>query len=374
MKKSLGAFQVEGVYTDSSRKLDSKPNGVKPILQSNFEVEGVCNKIMKFQKLEVFEKHFKEAFPKHLSSIYVVISPHDSERKKILTSLVYLLEPQSDLKKCLSLGEAISHLKGGSLLSLQVVASLNQSELFTDAEMALFLSYIQNPIPQNCLLIAAGHSKQIMDLYVKGKKEMVFLDLSLEKPWEEKDRIQKWAVQTIASRKKRIDANALRLLFERLPLDRLLLEQEIEKLVCFVGDKEMINAGDVELISSQFSEVNPFEFARNIAFRKLEKIPFINDISLSLSIVSQLRAQFEIGLKILALLMKGKSTEEISKQFPRLWPKAFQECLDGAVKKGESFYKKGLIALFDLEWGLKTSLAKPEVLISIFCAKSSFFH
>ena len=197
---------------------------------------------------------------------------------------------------------------------------------------------------------------------------MVILDLSAEKPWEEKQRLWKWIVQLFHSQKKEIRPDAVEAMLERLPLDRLLLDQEIEKLVCYVGERHEVTRPDVELLCSSLVEQNHFQLAQQLVWGGLKAVPDIDDLATLLPLIGLMRNQFEMGLKISTLLARGASQEEIATAFPRLWPKALQQCIDGAKHLGPGHFKGGLMNLFDLEFGLKTSQGNPEVLFSIFCA------
>jgi len=324
---------------------------------------------MKFQKLEAFEKHFKEAFPQHLSAIYVVVSAQENERKKILSSLVQFLEKEADLKKCSQVKDVLGHLNGGSLFSGKTAALLDGVDLLLDSEVQQLTQYVTAPHPQGQLLLGAANGKNISTLYEKGKKEMVILDLTQEKPWEEKQRLQKWLVQTIHAQKKQIAPDAVEALFERLPSDRILLSQEMEKLLCYVGEKPSITRSDVETICSSSIEYNFFQIAQQMVWGGLKTLPDFNDVAVLLPLIGMLRNQLEMGLKMATVLKKGASQEEISAAFPRLWPKALQQCVDGARKLGIDYFKQGLIDLFEFELGLKTSVSKPEILFTIFASK-----
>jgi len=321
---------------------------------------------MKFQKLDLLEKNFQ---PSHLSSIYVVICPQDGERKKILEGLLEKLQSLCDAKKCLTIQDAIAHLEGGSLFSGKVASYFDGLDQLVKGEMELLARYARSPNPNAYLLLGSTSVKSTTDLYKIGKKEMVILDLSKEKPWEEKDRHAKWVVASFSKAKKRISPQALATLMQRLPSDRLLLQQEIDKLLCFCADKEEISQKDVEAISSISHEMNLFHLARELVWGQRKTTPNLSDVSFLIPLVSQLRSQMEIGLKMGALLRRKASQEEISKSFPRLFPKALIEAQEGSLRKGEAYFRNGLLDLFELEFGLKTSLARPEVLFTRFCAK-----
>ncbi len=297
-----------------------------------------------------------------------MVCPRDGERKKILEELFEKLQSISDAKKCLTIQDAISHLQGGSLFSGKVASYFDGLDQLLKGEMELLSKYIRSPSQSGHLLLGATSVKSTTDLYKIGKKEMVILDLSKEKPWEEKDRHTKWVVHTFAKAKKKITPDAVATLLERLPSERLLLQQEIDKLLCFCADRAEVTRKDVEAISSISIEMNLFHLARDLVWGRIRSIPDLSDVSFLIPLVSQLRSQMEIGLKMGALLKRKASQEEISKAFPRLFPKALIEAQEGTLRKGEGYFRSGLRNLFELEFGLKTSLARPEVLFTRFCA------
>lgn len=324
---------------------------------------------MKFQKYEPFEMHFKESFPQHLAPIYVVVSPKPHERKKILSALIKRLEGRSDFKRCVTMKEAVEHLHSRSLFSQKMGASLDELEGFLQEEKELLEAYVEKPNSEGYFLVGASSSSSISELYKKGKKEMVVLDLSSEKPWEEKDRIKTWAVQCVQSRQKRISPQVIDFFLEQLPLDRGLLQQELEKLFCYVGPRDVIQKEDIEAISTVSKEENFFKVAEQMVFGTISHVPEYSDLQTLLPLIGMLRKNLETGLKMGLLLERGASREEISKSFPKLFPKTLQLCIDGAHIRKTPFFKKGLIALFDLEFGLKTSLGKPGVLFTKFCGE-----
>ena len=324
---------------------------------------------MKFQKTLPFEKHFKDSLPHHLSPIYIVVCPMEGERKKLLSSLVSIIERDADFKRASTARAAIEHLRASSLFSGKMGALFDGVDQLLKGEMEPLLRYVSSPSPSSILILGASSSKNVSDLYKIGKKEMVILDLSLEKPWEAKERITRYIIQLVRSQKKEILPSAIESMFEMIPLDRLLMQQEVEKLITFIGEKKEIDREDVKAICSISLEENPFQLAQTIAFGTLDKVPKLEEISILLPLVSSLRSQLEMGLKMTALLAKGASKEEMGLAFPKLWPKALESCLDGARKRGSPFFKKALLALFDFELGLKSSKAKPATLFTLFCAR-----
>ncbi len=323
---------------------------------------------MKFQKLDALERHFKDSFPDHLCPVYIICSASESERKKIMGSLAKRLERECDLRRFGALNEALDHLNEGSLFSSKLASVFDGVDLLTKSELDLLNKYILSPNQKGYLILGSSSSKPIAEIYLSGKKEIVLLDLAKEKPWEEKERLQKWMVQVLHSKKTAIRPDAVEKLLARFEADRLLLQQEIEKLICYVGQREEITGQDVEAVCFGKSEINPFQLAREVIWGAVKQPPKIRDLSVLLPLVGQLRFQLEMGLKISVMLRKGHSQAEIGASFPRLFPKVLQTTIEQTRRYGEAPFKEGLKYLYDMELGIKTSRAKPEILFSIFCA------
>lgn len=321
---------------------------------------------MKFQKLEALERHFKDSFPNHLCPIYLIYSSSDSERKKIMESLSKKLETICDLKRCSSLKDAVEHLNGSSLFSEKVAALFDGVELLLKNEIELLNHYIEFPNPSGCFILGSSNPKQVAEFYKIGKKEVVFLDLAKEKPWEEKQRLQKWIIQVLQAKKLSIRPEAVEILLEQFPSNRLLLQQELDKLQCYIGDRTEILREDVKAVCFNSSEINHFQLARDLVWGSVQNLPKLTDLATILPLISQLRFQLEMGLKMAAMVQKRIPQSEISAAFPRLFPKILQANLQIAKKRGVSYFKEGLKSLYDFELGIKTSRAKPEILFSLF--------
>lgn len=318
---------------------------------------------MKFQKIQAFEKHFKEAFPNHLSSIYIVICPDDNERKKILSTLTQKLTDHCDLKKSPFLTTILDHINSASLFSSKMGGVLDGLELLNKGDIELLLSYVKNPNPKGYLLLGCANTKTVTPVYKEGKKEIVILDLSSEKPWELKERLAQWAHQMIAHQKKSIAPHVLQKFLDRFPPDRMLLTQEIEKLVCYVGERGEITGNDIEAICGFLEETNLFQSARKLVWDRDSTISYSEDLSFVLPFITQVRSQLEMGLKMCTLLHRRGSEQEIKSAFPKAWPKILEQMQRGAKEWGQSYFLKGLSALFEFELAVKTSRAKPRILI-----------
>lgn len=320
---------------------------------------------MKFQTVEAFEKHLKEAFPVHPSSIYLVASPHDFERKKWIDEITrfFLKKGECDVKIANNVQEALIHLKTVSLFGGIPVATLDRIE---EQDFSGLSTYVAKPSSFSYLILGTASLKQLSDFYDQGKKEIIILDLTLEKPWQREKRMKKQLSAHIVREGKVLSGANLDLLFQQLPLEMGILEQEINKLISYVGDKKEITLDDLRAISCTGKAKEGWQIADDIVWNNKMITEELEDTVL-FGLIGQIRYYLEKGFVIASLVEKGNSLQEIAEQNPDISSSLLEKY--GAKPKKSSFFKKGLKLLFQLELSAKNSVAEPQVLFTIFCGK-----
>ena len=320
---------------------------------------------MKFQTVEAFEKHLKEAFPEHPSNIYLVASPHDFERKKWIEEIArfFLKKGECDVKAANDIQEVLIHLNTASLFGGIPVATLDRVE---EHDLSKLSTYIAKPSPFSYLILGASSLKLLSDFYDQGKKEMVILDLSQEKSWQREKRIKKQFAAQVAREGKILSAANLDFLFRELPLEMGILEQELNKLISYVGDKKEISLEDIRAISCTGKAKEGWQIADEIVWNNKMVTDDLDD-SMLFGLIGQIRYYLEKGFVIASLVEKGSSLQEIAEQNPDISSSLLEKY--GAKPKKSSFFKKGLILLFQLELSAKNSAAEPQTLFTLFCGK-----
>jgi len=320
---------------------------------------------LKLQSVAAFEKHLHEAFPDHISPVYLVVTSCDFERKKMVEKITQLLLHH----------DARSHLEhfDGEHASIEaVLGHLNTRSLFGGQSLAVvdrivksdpLLAYLQAPNPEACLILASPAMKPAADLYQKGKKEMVVLDLSEEKPWERQRRLQEWLLVEAKKEGKVLQSDALGYLFENVGPDMPGLHQEFLKTLCYVGERAAITLKDVQAISPQRSLATAWQLAEGVVWGK-EAVPEekTSDVGFLLMFLGQLRYHFQTGLRLAEYLEKKLHPAEIARQFPTLRSHTLEKYVAGAKAQKKEYFRRGLTSLFELEFALKSSPAHPALL------------
>lgn len=320
--------------------------------------------------MEAFEKHIKDALPDHPSSCYLIASPHDFERKKWMDLLVKLLRKKGecDVKQESKVEGALIHLKTKSLFASLAIVVLDQVDELSEKERTLLSEYLKEPSPLSYLILGAATLKQLASFYDQCKKELVIFDLTAEKSWQREKRLKKFASSRIASEGKRISPEGLDLLFGQIPLEMGLIEQELNKILCYVGEKKEITLQDISAISCFGRSKEGWQRADELIWKAVlgeEKEEM--DSSTLFGLIGQMRYYLEKGLMVASLVEKGKSLQEISEGYAEISHSLLEKF--AKQPRGVDFFKKGLLLLFELELSAKNSSSSPELLLTIFYGK-----
>ena len=330
---------------------------------------------MKYHNLASFDKHLKEAFPEHPSPTYLIVTPCPFERRQIAGKIFSLIEKK---------GEASLHICDSQRAHIDtILGDLNTSSLFGGKSVIFFdglesvkpltslTEYVARPSPFSFLILGASSNKLLSDLYQKGKKEMVVLDLSEEKPWEKERRIHEWVVQKAKAQGKHLPSEVAVSLIDRVGSDMLLLHQEIEKLLSFIGDRPAITLSDVQALCASNPQVNSWQLAEKVIWNKDANLVHdkINDLSFFLLFVGQLRYHLQTGYKIASFLATKTPPAEIARLLPQLRPQALEKYISFARERKTSYFHQGLLSLYEMELSAKSSAIDSATLFDHFVGK-----
>jgi DNA polymerase-3 subunit delta len=125
-----------------------------------------------------------------------------------------------------------------------------------DAEFAAIASYVKNPNPDALLVLIADHISipsdlRRMEMTDKDRYERIRETLGeylsvVEFARVEEGEAIKWLNETAALHATKIEPDASRELVDSLGGDMMMISNELEKLLLYVGEKKRITLGDVE--------------------------------------------------------------------------------------------------------------------------------
>ncbi|HSX03800.1 MAG TPA: hypothetical protein VLG76_03625 [Rhabdochlamydiaceae bacterium] len=322
---------------------------------------------LKFQTIEAFEKHLKEVLPAHPANIYLIVSGQDFERKKWMEDIFLALQKKGpcDLKYAAKVQDALLHLRIPSLLGGTPIACLDEVDELCDEAL---IEYAVQPAPFSYLILGASNFKPLADLYDKAKKEIIIFDFSGEKPWQREKRMKKSLAAKVFKEGKTITPALIDLLFGELPLELGIIEQELSKLICYVGERKEIKLEDLQAISCRSKTKEGWQIADELVWgSKIVDPKDELDATSLFVLIGQIRFYLEKGLMIATLVEKGKSLQEIADGYPEISNSVLQKF--AAKPKKTLFFKKGVMLLFELELAAKSGSTSTRLLFDIFSTK-----
>lgn len=227
----------------------------------------------------------------------------------------------------------------------------------TQIEEEALLRYIERPDPQTFLLLGTKETKSLADA---AKKDVAWLDLSQEKPWEKEKRLLTVLQEQISQASKIALPDLLPKLLERIGTDWQTLSQELSKLIAFSGNKKEISSKDLEQISSSPKTKTLWQISEEIIWGKTAFLDYpVLDNSEALTLLGALRYQVQLGLQLHCHPNHAPLPSHIK-------PYQAQKYGQLAKFKPQAYFEQGLLALFEIEQLLKTSSVNPRLLFSCF--------
>ncbi|MCC6127978.1 MAG: hypothetical protein IT584_02125 [Chlamydiae bacterium] len=171
---------------------------------------------------------------------------------------------------------------------------------------------------------------------------------------------------------KHFSSGAQQALLERVDKDAALLEKELDKLICYIGEKSSIEPSDVSQISASSRSQTLWQMAEEMVWeaKYIERI----DESMFHGLTAALRSQLQLGLKISSLVEANRSLSEIGLRVPKVWPKMLEKRIFQATQFQSEYFKKGLQLLFKIEMLSRSNSGDLLALLDFFRASLRKAH
>lgn len=318
---------------------------------------------MKYQNLKSFQKHLSSAAPHHLCRVYLVAMADDFERTKALDQILsYLVNPPTRFSgvSCSPL-EVLDAMQSMTLLGGEPIVVVDEVEKMAKKELQTLCDHLN--FSSGYALFGARSKTALAAL---AEKEGVVLDLLEEKPWDKEKRLSEQLADRAKNAGKRLGADGVPLLFERLGVDPALLESEIDKLICFVGDRPTITREDILELSPVSRTSTLWQTAEEIVWEGGE-FPPLDDAAFH-GLVPALRSQLHLGLSLSTLIEEKCPADQWGRFLPKLWPKTLEKRSSQAARLGSPYFRKGLDKLFEIELLSRTQSTQYQALLDLFRA------
>src|SRR5450432_2379496 len=215
------------------------------------------------------DRFFSELESRKLKPAYVLVGDEAFFRKRCRDAILdHLVAPDSrdfglfefDLSET-SLNEVLDRAQTPSLMApFQVFFVRGVKALFgrgsNEGKIGAIEAYCKNPNPDALVVFVADHisipaDARRMDMTDKDRYQKIREDLGpfcgiVELSRVEEGEAVRWIGEYCASREVKIEPDGARELVDALGGDMMMISNELEKLILYVGEKKRVTLGDVE--------------------------------------------------------------------------------------------------------------------------------
>ena len=295
---------------------------------------------MKFQNQKIFETHLQSL--RTDSALFVLLVNEERERRdiafRIKESIVgsKRFEVQSFTCGQDNPNEIFSAFHSLSLFSQLQVVEVNEAQLLNDHDLKALYGHLK--VLPNEMIVIISSSKALPKMNMLPKDAHV-LDLTHEKPWDHKKRVMALLFDYVKKAGKTIAYDAVEQLIDLVGIDYGKLMQQMEILICYVGDKKGIALEDLHSLSIAKKKQKTWQLAEYITWGEGADISHegITDSDF-ISLINQIRFRLNVGIKI----KEGIHPDDIA-------PSLLQKYLTYCAPLTKDYFKRALIELYDIE-------------------------
>lgn len=317
---------------------------------------------MRYQNLRSFQKHLENGSASYLCRCYLAQVSDDYERGQALSAVRKNLPPMDWLMWSgpeKGVREISDALLSPSLFGDGPAILLDEVEKMGKKDLQVLAGLVADPNLSG-YIICGSRSKTILGAVFE--KAGVVLDLSEEKPWDRDKRLALQLADRAKQAGKQLNPDAASFLGEKLGSDASLLDRELDKLICFVGDRPVIRREDAVLICAGSRTQTLWALAEQMVWEK-ERLRLEGNSFHGL--IPALRSQFSLGLKIGSLLASGCPKDQWGSYLPKIWPKTLEKRIEQANRLGVSYFEKGMELLFQIELLSRTGQAREDAMLDL---------
>lgn len=335
---------------------------------------------MKYNNLRAFEKHLESSSPSHFTDIYLIIAKEDFVRREALESTLRFLIPAAD-SRSLSLrrlnGESLQKEElCGELDSLfsfggRRVVVINQVDELKEPIKKWLQTYFTKPNRTLYLVMTASSLTTTSEFYKKAEKMGVIAELNQpQSPWEREKFLGEWLKDEARVVGKQLDSAASQLMLQQLGTDQMQLHQELEKLICYTGERTQITTQDVAEICIKLNletiwQLGDAVLQRNVGSAMRIGRSLLEEGGAVPGLLRQIRSVFQREYQIASILANGEGPEGVTRAFSYLKGNLLQRHIQMAQQYGLQAFKKGLIIIDQIEVESRNSATSPEILMEL---------
>ena len=257
----------------------------------------------------------------NLKPVYLLFGEEEYLKKQYKEKLIRAMLPDGDtmnfsrfegkgilIPKLIDLAETLP------FFAERRVILVEESGFFKNASADLADYMLQMP-QSTCFIFVEKEVDKRNRLY-KAVKD---IGRAVEFQTPDEKTLTRWVLGVLKKEHKKITQPTMQLFLSRTDSGMEHMEKELEKLICYVGDREVIHSEDVEAICTEQTENKSFDMIHMVAEkRQKEALDLYYDLLAlkepPMRILFLMVRQFNILLQVKAMTLQGMDNNEIAKR------------------------------------------------------------
>ncbi len=247
------------------------------------------------------------------------------------------------------------------------VVVVREIDLVKTNQHESIISYLKEPSFSTILIVTARKIDARSRLYKAFQANATIIQCKT--PYNA-DGLARWIRDELRDKQVRIDSSAIQYLASHIKLDYFTANNELEKLLLYVGKKNMITLNDVKQCIAISNESNVFDLQNSLGRRDirqtvsiLESFENLNDSAVM--IITMISRYFLTLWKVHALRAKNLSDNEIMENHMHEVYKLFRnDRINAANRYSATEIKTALSLMYDCDKKLKSISTKSNILLT----------
>ncbi len=320
---------------------------------------------MRYENLTAFKRHLIESSPDHLSPCYLILIEDERQRKTVLKEVASFFKPQFlQIQENRTLQGLIEDLSSRTFLEEKDPLVVADYEAFFQKKERDTLHKFLVSLPSCKFILGVSSKASLGSLYSWFETKGVILEMNPKQAFAS---WQEWIQKRAWEEKKKFVPESFVFLMKGGKRTFSFWETYLEKLFCYLGEKEKIEIEDIKKTLPKEESSLWHITAKAIWDQKIETEVLHMEDSSFFPLLTLFRKELRIGWKMALFLQNGIS--HLAPHFPGIWPKILEEKKQKAEALGSSYFKKGLTLLFDIEYLAKDGITDYSSLMTVFIGK-----
>lgn len=220
-----------------------------------------------------------------------------------------------------------------------------------------------------CTAVRSDHS-----LLTLLEQQGCILDLAAEKSMEREKRIADWVRESFYACGKEARPEVCMHLLKHLGTDQSLLQNEIGKLSCFVGERAEVTVEDIQAVCPRYGKETIWQWGEAFLKRDGKSAlrigrALIEEGQFFLLLLKTLRTQFQTAFQVAVLLHEGSGSAAVQKAFPYMRGRILENHCSLAAGYGLPNFTHALLAIDQTDLLFRNGVNDPEFLMELLISK-----